>query len=137
MLFVRSKFFRKKNCPDNLIYYIPDVYPYQPTYRGFISKDLFLFVIICKNLLFLWESYLSVRISSYCQNLLESLSFVWIYIFMKTRKQMIPSFKTNLLSSKHDNDILLILYVPSLCFLLWILLILCLITFLLNKVSLN
>ena len=134
MLFVRSKFFRKKNCPDHLIYYILTCTPINPR---IICKDLFLFVIICKNLLFLWESCLSVRISSYCENLLESLSFVWIYIFMKIRKQMIPSFKTNLLSSKHDNDILLILYVPSLCFLLWILFILCLITFLLNKVSLN
>ena len=33
---------------------------------------------------------------------------------MKVSKR--PSFKTNLLSSKHDNDILSISYVPTLCF---------------------
>ena len=43
----------------------------------------------------------------------------------------------NRLSSKHESDFLLIFYFPRLCFLLWILLILCLSIFLLNKVSLN
>ena len=38
---------------------------------------------------------------------------------------------------QHDKDILLISYVESLCFLAWILFILCLIIFLLNKIFLN
>ena len=33
------------------------VYPYQPTYRKFTCTHLFLFVIICENLFFLWESF--------------------------------------------------------------------------------
>ena len=38
---------------------------------------------------------------------------------------------------QHDKDILLISYVESFCFLAWILFILCLIIFLLNKIFLN
>ena len=45
MLFLRSKFFRKKNkevwnCPNNLICYTTEVYPYQHTYREFICTRL-------------------------------------------------------------------------------------------------
>ena len=63
IIFVRLKFFSKKknkqaqNCPDSLIYYTTDVYPYQPTYREFICTHLFLFVIFCENLFFLSESF--------------------------------------------------------------------------------
>ena len=66
-------------------------------------------LIICDNLFFLWESF---WIFSF---LWLSL---WIYVFMKQASVWIPSIKTNILSSKHYNDILLILYVPSLRFLL-------------------
>ena len=44
------------------IYNTTSVYPYQPTYWEFVCTDLFLFVIICENLFFLWESF---WISSY------------------------------------------------------------------------
>ena len=46
---------------------------------------------------------------------------------------IIPSFKINILSSKHDEDILQISYVPISCTLLLILFILCFIHFLLSK----
>ena len=46
---------------------------------------------------------------------------------------IIPSFKINILSSKHDEDILQISYVPISCTLLLILFILCFINFLLSK----
>ena len=118
------------NCPDNLIYYASDVYPYQPAYRQFICTHLFLYVIICESFFFLWESFLSVRISSYCKNLCHLCESVSLW---KQACVWIPSFETNILSSKYDNDILLISYVPISCFLLWILFILCLIIFLLTK----
>ena len=137
-----------------------DVYPYQLTYREFICTHLFLFVwifdylwssvrissffenlslfmIIHENLFFFYEnlfqSFLSVRV------FLDFL-FVRIYFFTSLWKKAsfwMPSFKINLLSSKHDKDILLISYLPSLWFLVWFLLILCLIIFLLNKMFLN
>ena len=134
-IFECSTSFRKKNklawnCPDNLIYYASDVYPYQPAYRQFICTHLFLYVIICESFFFLWESFLSVRISSYCKNLCHLCESVSLW---KQACVWIPSFETNILSSKHDNDILLISYVPISCFLLWILFILCLIIFLLTK----
>ena len=65
-VFVRSKSFCKKklawNCPDYLIYWrvltcTTDVYPYQPIHQEFICTHLSLFVIIFKNLFFLWESF--------------------------------------------------------------------------------
>ena len=56
---------------------------------------------------------------------------------MPLSKTNLLSSKDDLLSSKDENDILLISHVPSLCFLLWNLFILCLIIFLLNRVSLN
>ena len=46
---------------------------------------------------------------------------------------IIPSFKINILSLKHDEDILQISYVPISCTLLLILFILCFIHFLLSK----
>ena len=46
---------------------------------------------------------------------------------------IIPSFKINILSLKHDEDILQISYVPISCTLLLILFILCFINFLLSK----
>ena len=50
---------------------------------------------------------------------------------------LMAMFETYLLSSKIDHDIFLSSYVPSLCFLAWILLTLCVSIFLLSKVSLN
>ena len=52
--------FVKKNkqtqsCPDNLIYYTTDMYPYQLAYQEFICTHLFLFVIIC-DFLSLYEN---------------------------------------------------------------------------------
>ena len=44
------------NCPDNLISYTTDVYPSQPAYWKLICKHLLLFVIICEDRFFLWES---------------------------------------------------------------------------------
>ena len=115
-VFVRSKSFCKKkkkklawNYLDSLIYYTTDVYPPQLAYRESICTHLFLFVIICKNLFYLWESLLIY------DHLCESM-FLW------------KKASVNLLSSKHDN-ILLISHVPSLCFSLWIFFILCWILF--------
>ena len=71
VLFLRSKSFRKKenkqtwNCPDNLIYYTTRMHHYQPAYQEFICTHLFLFVIICENLFYLWESFLIFLI---CEN---------------------------------------------------------------------
>ena len=61
-VFCAPKFFRKKytlawNCPDNLVYYNTDLYPYQHAYGEFICTHLFFFVIICENLFFLWEYF--------------------------------------------------------------------------------
>ena len=162
-VFVRLKSFRKKKINRfkiifvTSINYTTDVYTPQPTYREFICTHLFLLVIICKNIFFLWESFwissylweslliydhlwvslLFMRISLnlfllmvICQNLFFKSLWKWVSVWT-------PSFRTDLLSSKHDNDILSISYIPTLCFLAWILLILCLIIILLNKVSLN
>ena len=151
------------NYLDSLIYYTTDMYPPQKPYGEFFSTHLvsifyhtYIFYLhlffICLNLFssarisfylieptsisvhlilfvrifhgYLWESLLFMII---CENLFfESL---W-----KQASIYIPSSKTNHLSSKHDNNILLISYVPVFCFLLYILLILCLIIFLLRKV---
>ena len=105
--------------------YTTDVYAYQLTYRVSIYTHLFLFVTICDNLI---ESYLFMII---CDNL-------FFKVLMKITKRMNSIiWKKSFFSSKTDDDILLISYVPILCFLLWILLILCLIISLLNRVSLN
>ena len=100
----------------------------------YLSEPIF----ICVHL------FLSARISFYLWSSAKIFSYLWssvkIYFLKSLWKEAsvwIPSSKTNLLSSKHDNDILLISYVPILHFLLWILFILCLSTFLLNKVSFN
>ena len=116
----------------------------------FICENLFLSVrtyshlseslFICQNLFSsvctyfrLWESLLVY------DHLWESLliyDHMWESIFLKSlwKKASVwtPSSKTNLLSSKHDNDILVISYFPILCFLLWILLILCFVICLFN-----
>ena len=47
-LFIKNRLAR--NCPNNLIYYTTDVYPYQPTYRASIYTHLFLFATICEDL---------------------------------------------------------------------------------------
>ena len=59
-VFVHAKSFHKKNklawnCPDNLIYYTTDQFPYQLTYQEFICTHLwqsagFLYIIIWQNL---------------------------------------------------------------------------------------
>ena len=128
---VRVKVSRKKttwNYPNtlNLHYYYlfnlcksvftPAIFIYVwPSVR---ISFLWSFMIIRENHLFLFVTW-------------ESMS-VWKYAIV-----LMLSSWTYRLSSKTDNDILLISYVPNLCFLLWIILILCLIIFLLNKVSLN
>ena len=98
------------NCSDNLIYYITEMYPHQSIYR-----ELFLYALIfnCVNL---W-SFVKIFLNSFFTIICE------IYLLKCLWKQAsvcIPSFKINLLSSKHDIGIFLIPYVPSLCFLLWI-----------------
>ena len=67
-IFYAPGFFFKKirNCPDNLIYYTTDLYPYQPVYQEFICTHLFIFVIICENLFYLWEPFLIFLV---CENL--------------------------------------------------------------------
>ena len=59
------------------LYYTTEVYPYQPTYRKFICTHFFLFVIICENLFFLWESFESLLIYDH---LWESLLFMRIFL---------------------------------------------------------
>ena len=117
-----------------------DVYSYRSFYGEFICTHLFLFLRIFD---YLWSStriftYLwsSMRISSYLWPSMRIFpplwSFVKIYLFKSLWKQAsvwIPSSNTYVLSSKYDKDILSISWVPNLCFLLWVLLILCLIIF--------
>ena len=92
-LFVRSKCFLQKNwnCLDSLIYYTTSLCPYQPAYQEFICTHLFLFVVICENLIFLWQYFwiffylweypLIVRIFWNLYHLCESIffEFLWKY----------------------------------------------------------
>ena len=78
------------------------MHPYQPTYCASIYMHLFLFVTIFENF---FESLL--RYDHLCES---------IFLSLYENKQAYESHHLNLLSSKHDNDILLILYVPILCF---------------------
>ena len=57
-LFVKNRL--TWNCLNSFIYSTTDVYPYQPAYGEHICARLFLFVIISKNLFFLWKPFLSV-----------------------------------------------------------------------------
>ena len=63
VLFVGAKFFHKKKINRREIvlitsfYYNTDMYQYQPTYRDFVCTLLFLLLINCENLFFLWESF--------------------------------------------------------------------------------
>ena len=79
-------FFTKNwNCLNKLMYYTTDLYAAQPAYREFICKHLFFF---CDHL---WVSLLSMGIFFICENLFllrESLSFVWIYVFMKISRRI-------------------------------------------------
>ena len=59
------------------IYYTTNVYPYQPTYRAHYLCALFLFVITCKNLFFLWESFWTF---SFHENIFESLLIMRIFL---------------------------------------------------------
>ena len=149
--FLRPKSFRKEQnkqinrCPDSLNYYTIDVYLYQPTYREFICTKLFLF---CDDL---WESLLFMRI--FLNLSLSVIIFSSLWLSVKIYDHPCESIFLILYENKqayeyhhlkqifyHQNTItifFLISYVPILCFLIWILFILCLTTFLLNKVSLN
>ena len=89
--------------------------------------------------------FLSVRVSSYLWESLLFYDHLWesfrhLLDFLKSLWKQASVWmllsQMYLLSSKHNNDILLTSYVAILCFLLWILLILCLITFLQNKMNL-
>ena len=78
-IFVCAKSFCKKINWFGVVlitsfYYTTGVYPYQPTYWGFACMHLFLFVIICENLFFLWESFWILI----CDHLWES-NFVSLY----------------------------------------------------------
>ena len=79
---------------------------------------------ICSFYENLFESFLSLRISSY---LWSSVRIYFRNSLVKQASVWIPSFKANLLSSKHDNDIFLISHIPILWFLLSNLFIWCLI----------
>ena len=84
-LYARNLFVKKNWFAVVLItlfYYTTDVYPYQPTYRGFVCTHLFLFVIICENLFFLRESFLYVRIFSYLWSSVGIYYFI-IYLLNK------------------------------------------------------
>ena len=89
----------------------------------FIRKNLFFYKHL-SNIFYLWESLFLMRTFF--------LKFLWKYASIL----MLLSW-TYRLSSKHDNDVFFIWYVPNLCFFPWILLILCLSIFLLHKVSLS
>ena len=79
----------------------------------YLSESIFIYVHLI----------LSVRISSFSWSSLRIYSYLWssarIYFLKflwKKASVWTPSSKTNLLSSKHDDSILLISYVPILCF---------------------
>ena len=86
----------------------------------FFLWELFWILFICENFFFLLKIFYIYLWGSH-----KNFFIFFSKIFMKAN-EWIPSFKTDLVSSKHANDILLNSYVPSLCFLAWILLILCL-----------
>ena len=97
-VFVRAESFCKKKI-NRLeialiasIHYTTDVYLYQPAYETSIYTHLFLFVIICENFFFLWESFWiffivsissylwsSLRITSFYENHFESFLFVKMF----------------------------------------------------------
>ena len=58
LFYAQKNFVKKINrleiVPLTSLYYTTDVYPYQPTYLEFICTHLFLFMITCENLFFLW-----------------------------------------------------------------------------------
>ena len=91
-----------------------------------IFSRLWSSVRIYKNLL------LSVRIYSYSWSESFGTSFCLFKSLWKQAMVWTPSSRTNFLSLKNDNYILLTSYILILCFLLWVLL-LCLITFLLKQ----
>ena len=99
----------------------PPIEPLLARICFYLSPFVRILSFFMRTLFHLWQSLLFHENSSFS---------VRIYVFMKISNRMILS-KTNLLSTKHDNDILLISYVPGLCFFLWILFILCLTIFLL------
>ena len=105
----------------------------------FLWKSFWIF-LNGDNLFFLWKSFESFFISEHLFIFVRTLFyfFLWEYMSLWKQARVWMSFsETDLLSSKHGNDILLISYVPSLCSVAWILLILWLSIFLLKKVSLN
>ena len=104
--------------------------PIKPPFKGLFVRTYF----------YLW---LSRRISSFYEKFLNLFLFmiICVNLFFKSLWKyasawILPS-KTNLLTSNHDNHILLISYVPSLCFFATNSSHLVLSTFLLNKVSLK
>ena len=111
-----------RNCPDNLIILY---YWCVPLLTHLLRIYLYMLIFICD---YLWESFLFMKIFLICGFLsLYENKHAYEYQYLK---QIFCHQKTH-------HDILLTFYVPIFCFLPWVLLILCLIIFLLNKVSLN
>ena len=88
-VFVRAESFCKKKInrlelvPIASIHYTTDVYLYQPAYETYIYTHLFLFVILCENFFFLWESFWIFLVWAslfICDHLWESLLFMRIIL---------------------------------------------------------
>ena len=88
-VFVRAESFCKKKInrlelvPIASIHYTTDVYLYQPAYETYIYTHLFLFVILCENFFFLWESFWIFLVWAslfICDHLWESLLFMRIFL---------------------------------------------------------
>ena len=129
-VFLRSKSFREKINRLEIVL-ITLLYYWRVPLSTHLSRIyLYRLIFICDHL---WESILFTRISSY-DHLCES---TFLSVYENKLVYEYHHFKKNLLSSKRDNNICWVCMFQFYVFLLWIRLILCLTTFLLNKVLLN
>ena len=64
------------------IHYTTDAYPYQPAYETSIYRHLFIFVIICENFFFLWQSF-SMNLFLFvivCENPFFLWESLWVFL---------------------------------------------------------
>ena len=64
------------------IQYTTDAYPYQPAYKASIYTHLFIFVIICENFFFLWQSF-SMNLFLFvivCENPFFLWESLWVFL---------------------------------------------------------
>ena len=97
-----------------------------------IYENLFLIIIICENFSLFVRTYFHLWESLFIYYRLQKIFLINDHL----RESLFLSLYENKQAYEYHH-VLLISYVPILCFLLWILFSWCLTTFSLNKVSLN